>query len=64
METIYQIEKDSSVELLNHIEQFKDKMDKFIDDHINYKYEVIIEESINNKKIAKLIVIKNEETTI
>ena len=61
MRITYKIERDNLLDLLNHIDEFKDKMDKFIEDHGTYKYDIEFEDNTcNGKKIAKLIVDKDE----
>ncbi len=63
MEEVYQIKRNSIVELLNQIDEFKDKIDSFIEDHDDYNYDLEINKLVENnetKWIAKLVVIKDE----
>lgn len=64
MKTIYKTQRSDIVEALNEIERFKDKMDRFMEDHPNYDYEINIIKKIDLQKNRlwelNLTVIHNE----
>lgn len=64
MDQIYQVERSNISDLLDHIDNFKDKMDQFIEDHDSLEYDINIEKVTEDNKIkwiAKLLIIKDEE---
>lgn len=63
MDKEYIVYKDTLIEALDHLDQFKTKMDNFIKTHPKYNYEDSIEES-NNLWEIKIKVNKDEQINI
>jgi hypothetical protein len=60
MEQIYRIKRNKISELLNHIDEFKERMDNFVEDNSSYDYNIELKKG-DNEWIANLSVTNKEE---
>lgn len=60
MEQLYRIRRSKISELLDHIDEFKEKMDNFVADHDNYEYEIKLKK-LDNEWVANLLVKTEKE---